>query len=167
MRGVQLHRLDCCLRVDSRLEETLVVKHTGSTGKQRMLNKSMEPSGMLKEDGPCDSCGKEEYQTANSALTEANCEFACHGKCVSLLTPCCSYEFARPRIDTMLMNAISGDRGRNPGVEDRNSVAEKNGPSFGAPASKLAWVDGRRNRMSLSRISIGRWEPQARNLSRT
>jgi len=66
------------------------------------------------------------------------------------------------------MNAASMDMGGPmPGVDERKVVAEKKGPSLGSPAEKLAWEDGKRNLISLSRINIGRRDPHAKNLSRT
>ena len=66
----------------------------------------------------------------------------------------------------MPMKDISAEMGPRPGVEERNVLGEKKGPSRGLPAEKDSWVQGRRSLMSLSRISVGRIEPQTRNLSR-
>jgi len=61
---------------------------------------------------------------------------------------------------------ISEEIGASPGVEERNVVGEKKGPSMGLPATKESCEEGRRSLMSLSRINMGRIEPQTRNLSR-
>ena len=76
------------------------------------------------------------------------------------------YDVARPRIDTTPMNDISAEPAPNPGLEEQNVVGEKKGPSRGFPATNESCVEGRRSLMSLSQISMGRIEPQTRNLSR-